>query len=104
MRARLLQRRDFVWRSFILNPLGRASVRLYPQFIAIVFLTLFSCTISGWGGRRGGNRQRADLCSPQGGCPRTRGQVTHICGRLCEYFSKSMIATCTCVCQLLIPL
>jgi hypothetical protein len=71
---------------------------------AMVFLTLLSCTISGWGGRRGGNRQRADLCSPQAGCPRTCGQVTHICGRLREYFSKSMIATCACVCQLLIPL
>jgi hypothetical protein len=71
---------------------------------AVVSLTLISCTTSGWGGRRGRNRQRADLCSPQAGCPRTRGQVTHICGRLCEYFSKSVIATCVCVCQLLIPL
>lgn len=33
MRGRRLQRRDFVWQSFILNPLGRTSVRLFPQFI-----------------------------------------------------------------------
>ena len=44
----------------------------------------FFGTISGWGGRCGRNRQRADIRSSQRGRPRARGKATLIRGRLCE--------------------
>jgi ribosomal RNA-processing protein 9 len=38
---------------------------LTPFLTALAFSF---CTISGWGGRRGRDRQGADFCSPQAGC------------------------------------